>query len=61
MQAKYYWLQECIQAGVLIVEMIWGALNPADDEAFGRRDDAQDVCLARLEVRGGPGAHGAEA
>ena len=30
MQAKYYWLQECIQAGVLTVEKIRGAVSPAD-------------------------------
>ncbi len=30
MQAKYYWLQECIKAGVLSVEEIRGAINPAD-------------------------------
>ena len=30
MLAKYYWLQECIQAGVLTVEKIRGAVNPAD-------------------------------
>ncbi len=29
-QAKYYWLQECIKAGILTVEKIRGAVNPAD-------------------------------
>ena len=30
MQARYYWLQECIKAGILTVEKIRGAVNPAD-------------------------------
>ena len=30
MQAKYYWLQECIKAGILTVEKIRGIVNPAD-------------------------------
>ena len=30
MQAKYYWLQECIKAGILTVEKIRGTVNPAD-------------------------------
>ena len=28
MQAKYYWLQECIKAGILTVEKIRGTVNP---------------------------------
>ncbi len=30
MQARYYWLQECIKAGILTVEKIRGAVSPAD-------------------------------
>ena len=30
MQAKYYWLQECIKAGILTVEKVRGTVNPAD-------------------------------
>ena len=44
MQAKYYWLQECIEAGVLTVEKIRGAMSPADlMTSLGRRDDAQHL------------------
>ena len=30
MQAKHYWLQECIRAAILTVEKIRGTVNPAD-------------------------------
>ena len=30
MQAKYYWLQECVKAGILTGEKIRGTVNPAD-------------------------------
>ena len=30
LQTKFYWLQECIKAGILTVEKIRGTANPAD-------------------------------